>query len=187
MGRKSLKEVRRMEIIKAFSEVLADHGYAGATIVHIAEKANLSPGLLHHHFKNKDEILDALLEHLIKDLAERTFNNSSLSEYLEDVLSLGPKANSVIAKCWVGVMAEAIRNPNLFSKVKRHLDTQVVKICNLSDSKLDKKQASSILAYTMGSLVFGAFAPNLTKGFAVKGGQSLLYGLLSEASTYENL
>ena len=72
MGRKSLRNEKRKQILTAFAEVLADHGYAGATIISVAEKAGLTPGLLHHHFKNKADMLNELLNYLIEDFSKRT-------------------------------------------------------------------------------------------------------------------
>src|SRR5262249_8644759 len=50
MGRPSNRAKRREEIVRAFAKVLANHGYAGATIAAVAAEAEIAPGLVHHHF-----------------------------------------------------------------------------------------------------------------------------------------
>lgn len=65
MGRPSNREARRAEILGAFARVLADHGYAGATIAAVAVEADVAPGLIHHHFRNKQDLLTSLLDNLI--------------------------------------------------------------------------------------------------------------------------
>jgi TetR/AcrR family transcriptional repressor of bet genes len=101
MGRKSLKTERRVEITRAFARVLAQHGYAGATIIAVAEEANVSPGLLHHHFKNKREMLFQLLNTLLMDfrtnLHERNDGKSpNLENYIDIALKLNGKANMIL-------------------------------------------------------------------------------------------
>lgn len=71
MGRPSNRAERRAQILDAFARVLADHGYAGATIAAIAAEADLTPGLLHHHFESKEEMLSALLDVLITGFRSR--------------------------------------------------------------------------------------------------------------------
>ena len=44
MGRPSNRAERRAQILAAFATVLADHGYAGATITAVANEAGLTPG-----------------------------------------------------------------------------------------------------------------------------------------------
>src|SRR5262249_1322148 len=61
MGRPSNREQRRREILQAFAKVLADHGYAGATIAAVATEAGVAPGLVHHHFESKAELTGSLL------------------------------------------------------------------------------------------------------------------------------
>ena len=52
---------RREAILRAASEVFADHGYRGATLALIADRVGMSaPGLL-HHFPTKEHLLIDLL------------------------------------------------------------------------------------------------------------------------------
>lgn len=71
MGRPSNREARRSEIVAAFARVLADHGYAAATMSAVASEAGIPPGLIHHHFKDKDDLLSTLLETLISGFRDR--------------------------------------------------------------------------------------------------------------------
>src|SRR5690349_11489201 len=71
MGRPSNRERRRQELLAAFARVLSDHGYAGATIAAVAMEAGVAPGLVHHHFEDKAELLSALLDDLVARFRER--------------------------------------------------------------------------------------------------------------------
>ena len=154
MGRPSKRAERRKEILEAFARVLANHGYAGATIAAIAEEASVAPGLIHHHFKGKDELLTCLLDQLVGDFRERT-----RAEEGEGLPVAG-------ARCWVGLFAEAVRDPALFRKMRRVLDAEVTLIQSRSGGTLSAEQSSGVMAFIVGALVFGAFAPTKTRGFA---------------------
>lgn len=164
MGRRSVRAERQKEIISAFMRVFSEHGYAGATVVAVADEAGLSPGLIHHHFENKDEILDRVLTELVSRFRSGA-SDDSVEAYVEAALQLGERADTLAARCWVGLFAEAIRNPKLFSRVKRLLTREVELICARSEN-ISEHDASAILSFIVGALVFGAFAPRKAAGFA---------------------
>src|ERR1700742_120467 len=64
MPRPSNTDERRAQIVAGLMQVMATQGYDGASTQTIAEAAGLSPGLVHYHFKNKREVLLALIEAL---------------------------------------------------------------------------------------------------------------------------
>jgi AcrR family transcriptional regulator len=55
-------------ILDAAEAVIAEAGYAAATTNAIAARAGMSPGSLYQFFRNKDEILDALVERYYEEL-----------------------------------------------------------------------------------------------------------------------
>ena len=57
MPRPSNTDERRAQIADALKRVMARKGYDGATVNDIAAEADLTPGLVHYHFRNKLEIL----------------------------------------------------------------------------------------------------------------------------------
>lgn len=159
---------------------MSDLGYAGATTLAVAERAGVSAGLIHHHFKNKEEMLDELLNFLILRLRVRLIEGEStdlLENYIDGALRLEGKTDSLASRCWVNLFAEALSNQKLFARVKRHLDEEAARIHDLSDAQLSVAEASSVLAYIYGSFVFGAFAPRRTAGFAATGGHKLVAAL----------
>jgi len=173
MGRPSNREARRAEILSAFARVLADHGYAGATIAAIALEAGIAPGLVHHHFESKDELLRGLVHDLVSRFRKRVHHYEAIDDpllaYVDGALKLDERADLVAAKCWVGVFAEAVRNPSLFVQMRALLDTEIGTIEQRSRGKLSPQEAGCVLAFVIGSLVLGAFAPRKTAGFAAPG------------------
>jgi TetR/AcrR family transcriptional regulator, cholesterol catabolism regulator len=56
------QSVSREEIIWAAADVLRHNGYEATTMKDIAAEVNLTAASLYHHFRNKDELLLAVLE-----------------------------------------------------------------------------------------------------------------------------
>lgn len=169
MGRPSNREARRAEILAAFARVLADHGYAGATIAAVATEAEVAPGLIHYHFDDKEDLLVSLLSDLIGGFRARVRDRGEpdpLLAYVDGALRLDERADTTAARCWVGLFAEAIRNPALFRRMRNLIDAEVTTIQARSGDRLDAHQAGAVLAFIIGSLVLGAFAPKKTAGFA---------------------
>jgi len=185
MGRPSNRERRRTEMLAAFARVLADHGYAGATIAAVAAEAGVNPGLVHHHFESKADLLSSLVDDLIARFRERVRRRQgagadALFVYADAALALGEHADVVAARCWVGVFAEAIRNPAMFAHMRRLIDTEIASIQDRSGGRFSAQEAGSVLAFVIGSLVVGAFAPRKTAGFAAPG-LRLLISAIREA------
>ena len=66
MARSSNTEARRAEITGALLAVIARHGYEKATIQAIAAQAGLAPGLIHYHFRSKQELFSAIVSEVTR-------------------------------------------------------------------------------------------------------------------------
>jgi len=183
MGRPSNRAVRRAQILAAFEQVLADHGYAGATIAAVAARAGVAPGLVHHHFDSKQELLAALVTRLVERFRSRAATPGDpdaepLIAYLDAALRLDERSDVTAARCWVGILAEAMRDPQLFAHLRRLIDGEIGTIQSRSGHALGPGEAGSLLAFVVGALVIGAFAPRETAGFAAPTATELAHVLL---------
>ncbi|MEY2935443.1 MAG: hypothetical protein RL033_6192 [Pseudomonadota bacterium] len=182
MGRPSNREARRSEILAAFARTLAEHGFAGATIAAVAAQAGIAPGLVHHHFESKAELMSCLVTELWRGSRERLREQAGADElhaYIDAMLALGTRADSIAARCWVGVFAEAIRSPALFAQMRSLIDAELGVIQRRSGGVFDAQAAGAVLAFVIGALVLGAFAPRKTAGFAAPGLRRLVAALRS--------
>lgn len=172
MGRPSLVEKRRTEIVHAFALVLADHGYAGATVAAVAERAGVAPGLVHHYFETKQELLSQLVRDLLARFRSRvaaaagSSRRDRLGAYVDGAVRLDAGADVVAARCWVSIFAEATRDPVLFAQLRRMVDVEIESIHERSEGQLSVHDSGAVLAFILGSLVLGSFAPRKTAGFA---------------------
>lgn len=55
-------EVRKNEILDAADELFRQKGFDGTSTNDILEKVGIARGTLYHHFKSKEDIMDALIE-----------------------------------------------------------------------------------------------------------------------------
>ena len=70
MGRKSLKETRQKEIVVAFYKVAKKQGLEKASIAKVAECMKVNPSLIIHYFKTRKELLNALIDFILKRYLE---------------------------------------------------------------------------------------------------------------------
>lgn len=68
MARKSIREMRRRELVEAIRDVIAESGFESATISKISKRAGFSIGYLHHHFSGKDALLAESIRVLYGDM-----------------------------------------------------------------------------------------------------------------------
>jgi len=70
MGRKSISNIRKPEILEHVYEVLKDEGIQGTTLSKIAVRMGVNSSLLVHYFKTKDN----MMAEFVDSLAERYAN-----------------------------------------------------------------------------------------------------------------
>jgi TetR/AcrR family transcriptional repressor of bet genes len=69
MARLNIREHRRNELIDAAIASIAERGLSDTTLATIAAQAGVSPALVNHYFDGKEDLLEATLRRLAKDLA----------------------------------------------------------------------------------------------------------------------
>ena len=64
MEKRSIKAIRRDELMDAAIEVMGTEGLNGATVAVIANRAGMSTGLVNHYFESKEELLALAMRNL---------------------------------------------------------------------------------------------------------------------------
>jgi len=65
-----IRNEKKKVIIDAALELFADKGYASTSISCIAEKANISKGLMYNYFKSKEELLKTIVQSFLDEIGE---------------------------------------------------------------------------------------------------------------------
>ena len=70
MGRPNLSEVRTAEILDAFERCVARFGLEGSSLERVAEEADMKRSILRHYIGNRDQMIVALAERVVRKYQE---------------------------------------------------------------------------------------------------------------------
>jgi len=73
--RTKIREIRRRDLERAAFEVLKTHGFSGTTVAKVAQVADMSPGIVHFYYKNKEELLEATVRYLNRPMHKAVIAN----------------------------------------------------------------------------------------------------------------
>jgi TetR/AcrR family transcriptional regulator, transcriptional repressor of bet genes len=68
MPKLGMAPIRRQQLVEAAISVIHEQGFDQATVARIARRAGVSSGMVHHYFKDKDELLFATMRYLLAEL-----------------------------------------------------------------------------------------------------------------------
>ncbi len=176
---------------------MAAEGFDGATVASIARAAGLTAGLVHYHFKNKLEILTALVDQLAARHADRLRRTLSevgedprarLGAFIDVHLALDAARPDAVA-VWTALAAEALRSVPVRAAFRRGLETARAPLGAIVDSGVARGQFSTpdaqaacaaVLAMIQGYLVLAATTDDLIPvGSAAHACRRAAAGLLS--------
>ncbi len=197
MPRPANTDERRAQITRAFQSILARQGYDGAAIADVARAADLSPGLLHYHFKSKLEILLAVLDGLVerhdRGLSRRLARSAGdpvaeLGAFIDFHLGLGSEADPEALACWIVLSGEALRTPRVQKAFARALASMVERLTAILDRGVASGvfrgadpalAAPALVASIEGYFVLAATAPGIIPaGSAATSLKRMAHGLL---------
>lgn len=195
MGRPSNTEERRQQIASGLLQVMAKRGYEGASVAAIAKAAGLAPGLVHYHFKDKQEILLTLAEQLAARVHERVASRlarvkggdarARVDAFLDAFLATGADADPASVASWVTISAEAIRQPEVRAIYEKVVRTDLEHLEELVGAVTGKRRARAVaaglFAAIQGYFVLAASVPGLVPpGSAASTVKRMAAGLLDE-------
>lgn len=113
-------DVRRKSLIQATMRSIAKYGFAGSTIEKICDEAQVSRGLINHHFQSKDELIRQAYKELCDEWSFQTHNMLGDQRDPEDKLrsiiraSFGPSLfKPDYIGIWVGFGSVIAKSPAL--------------------------------------------------------------------------
>ncbi len=178
MGRRPNTDLRRQQIVDALQSEMAAVGFSRATTKSIAERAGLAPGLMHYHFKDKEEILHALVERLIARADERfqqlLISAESPAEQLRAFITArvaaGAAAEAQQVSVWVALMADAMAIPAVRERLAAWLAKDQQRLATLfraAGVASPHAHAALLLSAVMGSFSLHAMqVQGVPKGYA---------------------
>lgn len=154
MGRKSLKEPRQKEIIKAFYKIVKKEGLENASIQKIAESIQINPSLIMHYFRSREHLVYGLVEFildrwlLIFDVKDAEDPMDALDNVLDNIFS--KKWNSLFDDgTSYSLYSLAFRNKTIRQRYKHLLDSlrqrlaEMIAACNKTKQLTVKDPAAA--------------------------------------------
>lgn len=166
MIKKNKSELRKNEIVLTTMSLMAEKGIEGASTVLVAKKMKVSQGLIHYHFKNKQEILISVINHISEILMERyeslisddSTSIEKLNAFISARLSKGRGENQQAVSAWIAISAQAITDIKIRDAYSAALDIQssllleLIKDSGLIESENDiKNKVSALITYIEGA------------------------------------
>lgn len=129
-GQKASEEARRAQILRAAYEIASRRGLEALTVRSVAERAGLSPGLILFHFESKEQLVLALLDHVLAtttvlrvtpDIASIPSAMDRLLELLRrEMLRLSSEPRRI--RLFFDYWAQGFRHPVIRTKMQAELD-----------------------------------------------------------------
>lgn len=147
MARLDVRGLRREQILDAAERLVLKHGWPEVTFARLCEEADVTNGVLTYHFKDKNDIEQALWERVnerwFRKLEERFASAVSVRDvmdaYTREALAGNDADLEVYYLLLIDQMAQAIYDPEVanrlqtkFARSRRFLATQLEQIDGLS-------------------------------------------------------
>jgi TetR/AcrR family transcriptional repressor of bet genes len=125
VGRKSLAKERREQIVRALNRCVSKYGLQNTTIKKIAQEAGVQPGILHHYFKDRDEIIEEMVKTIVDEVSAKYLEEIQRYQdpekrfregisFLFGPMMVNDEYAAFFSDCW----AEAKRNPRIRESFK---------------------------------------------------------------------
>ncbi|HEX6510833.1 MAG TPA: TetR/AcrR family transcriptional regulator [Chloroflexota bacterium] len=126
MARLDIRGMRREQILDAAERLVLKHGWADITLARLCEEADVTNGVLTYHFKDKEDIEQALWERVNKRwfalLEERFTAATSVREvidtYTHEALTGNDRDLEVYYLLLIDHMARAIHDPEVAARLQ---------------------------------------------------------------------
>ena len=122
-----IEDIRRRDLTEAALATLQKHGLRGATVARVAAAAGMSPGIVHHYFKDKAELLEATMRRANAELGRDVIallRRAVTPRARLDAILRGNFAAHIfrpeIAQSWLAFLAEVPYSPR-YARVQRVL------------------------------------------------------------------
>jgi TetR/AcrR family transcriptional regulator, transcriptional repressor of bet genes len=154
---RDLPEVRKRKLIEATAQCLAEFGHAGTSVRAVAAKANVSPGLVAHHFKGIDDLIIATYGHVGAQVAEtltramesaRDSAESKMRAFI-DASFRPPVLDRDLLAIWLSFWSLVRRDPGVrkvhkkvYADYRRRLEELIAEIAGARRIKIDAHLAA---------------------------------------------
>jgi len=172
MPKVGMGPVRRRQLVEATIWSIHEFGLAETTVTRIAQRAGVSPGIVHHYFADKDELLfetmrvmlEALRVEVVSRLARAKSPHDRVLAIIDASFSAGQFSPEVVT-AWLALYASSrnsVRLARILSLYHRRLRSNLVSALNQVGGMTNAdQQAEAIAAMIDGLYLRSALNPDL--------------------------
>ncbi|AHD11661.1 TetR/AcrR family transcriptional regulator [Phaeobacter gallaeciensis] len=144
--KRATAQERKEALILATLELVAEKGVRGATVRDIAERADVTQGLIRHYFSSKEDLMTAAYEHHMVFISDLTFApvagmagtaRARLAGFVEASL-LPPVVEPTAVALWAGFLNKVQQDPQMRQIHQRTYDYFRDKLGELIAAALDE-------------------------------------------------
>jgi len=166
-----MQPIRRAQLIEATLKAVHRYGFQDTTLARISAIANVSTGIIAHYFGGKNELLEAAMRSLLKDLGRGVVIRSATAktprQHIEAIINGNfafEQTHPSAVTIWLAFWAQALHVPELarLQQVnrKRLHSNLLFWLKQLQSEKLAAQTATTLAALIDGLWLRGAFEQN---------------------------
>jgi TetR/AcrR family transcriptional repressor of bet genes len=143
-------------------QVLAERGYAKASVQAIGRAAGVTPGLVHYHFASKEDVLVSLVEEMVGHVMTRyearvVTEGSRLFALLDALTDDDDFEAGLRVRCWVAIGAEAVVRDEVRAVYAKAVNTIIEALEHELFARAPNRQEARKAAVALISAVEGYF------------------------------
>jgi TetR/AcrR family transcriptional repressor of bet genes len=176
MGRPSLAEPRRRQIVDGLRTAIVKHGLADASVQRIAGYAGVPAGLIHHYFVSKEDLLIATVDQVVEDAREPikaeldVLDPERALERALDFLFIEVPADRDRSILFEEIAVAAVRRPQLrrrLAALSAYMTDELTALLDRLPDRARQHDANVDLATMVLCLLYGADAQLLSDPQAI--------------------
>lgn len=175
MGRKNISHLRKPEILKHTYRLIEKEGLEGASITKIAKQMGVNSGIVMHYFKNKEELILALVDFMLdKTIADyRKFLDESkvpVGHHLETIIDflLDPEMIPLRGSVFWACFALSFRNKQAKKAIQRmyqqFINTLIQYVTEAKEGNRIVVEDPELVAHVLLPVIEGAGYLKITMG-----------------------
>ncbi len=161
--RRKMGAERRQELAEATLETMKEEGFARTTVQRVSERAGLAPGLVHHYFATKAEMVEAAIRlastEISRELVRLLAAANTPRERLDAVVraNLAPAVfNPEVTRAWLAFAAEAETHPR-YARIVKAIYARMRSNLRHALKDVARPETAEALALTIVLMIDGAW------------------------------
>ncbi len=157
------EEARRAQLVEVTIDCLAELGFVGTTLMQIARRAGVSPGLVAHYFGDKDGVLAAAFRSLVRRLSEevriRLESTAAPRERIQALIdaNLAPElCNPRTGRAWLAFWGQVLQ-VDIFRRIQTAYQRRMLSNLRNALKQLMPAQEAQVLAAMIAAMIDGVW------------------------------